>query len=341
MNRFSNYLKKLSDHIVLTQEEMMACMYDIMNGAASEDQMTQFLTLLAQRGETARELIGAARVMREKALSIKAPADALDCCGTGGDSSGTYNISTAAALVAAACGVPVAKHGNRSSSSKSGAADVLEAMGVNLDVPSTKLEEALSRFNFCFLMAPRHHLAVRHVMPARKKLGFRTIFNLLGPLSNPAGARLQLIGVYDRKWLLPFAETLKALGSRRAMIVHGQDGLDEISTTGKTFAAELDEAGTITERILSPEDFGLPRATVEALKGRDAAHNAAALMGLLQGERSAYRDIVIANAAAALSLHRNIKDLKTMAEVVENAIDTDAAHDVFLHYKNFSTGQPS
>ena len=309
----------------------------IMSGGASEAQIGAFLTGLCVRGETIAEITGAATVLREKAEIITAPPDALDCCGTGGDASGTYNISTAVALVCAACGVPVAKHGNRAASSKSGAADVLEALGVHLDLSKDRLEEALRRFNFCFLMAPHHHQAMKHVVPVRKQLGFRTIFNLLGPLANPAGTKRQLIGVFDRKWLVPLAEVLKNLGTEQAWIVHGSDGLDEITTTGETYAAILDR-GNITERTLTPDDFGLPAARPDDLKGGDAQDNAKALQDLLDGAKTPYRDIVLANAAAALLIHGQETDLKQAVQKASQAFDNQSVKSVLETYAAFSRG---
>ncbi|MCB9991444.1 MAG: anthranilate phosphoribosyltransferase [Rhodospirillales bacterium] len=318
----------------LTESEMAAAMHSIMDGQASAEDMAAFLTAMAQRGETVDEITGAAKVMREKASTINAPADALDCCGTGGDGIGTYNISTAVALVAAACGVPIAKHGNRAASSKSGAADVLEALGVNLDTRLEKLEQALAEIGFCFLMAPRHHEAVKHVVPVRKQLGFRTIFNLLGPLANPAGTKFQLIGVYDKHWLVPMAETLDRLGTQKAWLVHGHDGLDEITVTGPTDIAILDH-GTITTKTLTPEDFGLPVSPADDLRGGMAEENAAALTALLQGKPSAYRDIVLANTAAVLNIHGNTA-LKDAAAQAAAAIDEGKAIAVLNRYKEFT-----
>jgi len=318
----------------LSEQEMQDAMAPIMEGNASEDEIAAFLTAMAQRGETVDEITGAARILRTKAATIKAPEDALDCCGTGGDGIGTYNISTAVALVAAACGVPVAKHGNRAASSKSGAADALEALGINLDVPHEKLSAALEQFNFCFLMAPRHHEALKHVVPVRKKLGFRTIFNLLGPLANPADTKLQLIGVFDPKWLIPMAETLNRLGTKRAWLVHGSDGLDEITTTGPTRIVTLDN-GAVTERTLTPEDFGLPIAKSEDLLGGDAAENAQALKDLLAGKPSAYRDIVLANTAAVLNVHGNTA-LTAGVTAAAEAIDSGRAQDVLARYREFT-----
>lgn len=323
----------------LSEEAMIQAMNEIMNGASAPADIARFLVDMNDRGETVDEITGAARVLRSKAATIEAPYDALDCCGTGGDAQGdiggTYNISTAVALLAAACGVPVAKHGNRASSSKSGAADVLEALGVNLNLPKEKLEQALKLYNFCFLMAPHHHAAMKHVAPVRKELGRRTIFNLLGPLANPAGTRHQLIGVYDQKWVRPMAETLKKLGTKKAWVVHGSDGLDEITITGPTQIAVLEE-GAIKEKTITPEDFGLKPSPIEKLKGGDAQINAAALRALLEKQKGAYRDIVLANTAAVLSIHGDEKDLKKAAAHAAEILDSGAAYQLLKDYINFS-----
>lgn len=318
----------------MTEEEMIAEMQRIMSGASSEEEIEMLLVTLADRGESVEEITGAARVMREKASKISAPEDAVDCCGTGGDQSGTYNISTAVAIVAASCGVPIAKHGNRASSSKSGAADVLEALGVNLDAPQELLEGALKQFNFAFLMAPKHHQAMKYVVPVRKRLGRRTIFNLLGPLANPAGTQYQLLGVFDRKWVVPMAETLAKLGTKRAWVVHGSDGLDEITTTGPTYIAEL-ESGNVTEKTLTPDDFGLPASDPKDLLGGEAKENAAALQALLEGQSSAYRDIVLANTAAVLMIHGDSDNLKDAVQIAAKSIDGGLALQTLRNYREF------
>lgn len=337
MTSFKDHLTKVSQGSVLSQDEMVEAMNAMMGGSVDETDIKSFLTHLAERGETIDEITGAARVMREKADKIDAPHGTVDCCGTGGDAAGTFNISTAVALVAAACGVPVAKHGNRAASSKSGAADVLEALGVNLNLSKPKLEQALRDFNFCFLMAPRHHAAMKHVAPARKALAFRTIFNLLGPLANPAGARIQLLGVYDKKWLTPMAQALHNLGSDRAWVVHGSDGLDEITLSGATHLAAL-QKDTVSEGLIRAADFDLPRIRLDAIKGGDAAENAAALKKLLNGEKSSYRDIVMANAAAVLYLHGTARDLRDGVRRAAQAIDKKQALNVLEEYVAFSKG---
>jgi len=330
------HLDHILDGAKLTEDQMVRAMTVIMDGKASEEQIASFLTTLAERGETVEEITGAARVMREKASSIKAPYGAVDCCGTGGDKSGTYNISTAVALVAAACGVPVAKHGNRAASSKSGAADVLEELGVNLNITQERLEEALETLHFGFLMAPNHHKAMKHVGPVRKKLGTRTIFNLLGPLANPAGTRHQLIGVFSKEWLMPMAETLRNLGTKKAWVVHGDDGLDEITVTGPTHIVELDEDGNIEERTLTPEHFGLPTHDIEKLAGGSAQENAQALRAVLEGQKCAYRDIVLANTAAVLCIHGSVSNLKEGVQKAADAIDHGAALQTLKDYIAFS-----
>ncbi len=319
----------------LSEDEMVKAISEIMEGKWQDEQIAAFLTNLSKRGETIDEITGAARVMREKALPINAPKGTVDCCGTGGDKSGTYNISTAVAIVAAACGVPVAKHGNRSASSKSGAADVLEALGINLDVRQGKLEEALKLYNFAFLMAQNHHAAMKYVMPVRKALGVRTIFNLLGPLANPAKTKFQLLGVFDKSLVLPIAQTLKKLGTKSAWVVHGSDGLDEITTTGDTYVAKL-EGGEIIETILKPEDFGLAKSNPQDLIGGTPEVNAKALLEIMNGAKNAYRDIVIANSAAALIIAGKESNLKQAAAKAAQALDNGDALKLLNEYKAFT-----
>lgn len=343
MTSFTDHLQKVEQGSVLTQEEMESVMRTLMQGDAEADQMESLLRHMASRGESVEEITGAAKVMREMASMIEAPRGALDCCGTGGDGAGTYNISTAVAILSAACGVPVAKHGNRAASSKSGAADVLEALGVNLDVSTRRLESSLVKSNFCFLMAPQHHQAMKHVMPVRKKIGTRTIFNLLGPLANPAGTKYQLIGVFDKKWVRPMAEVLKNLGTKSAWVVHGQDGLDEITVTAPTDIAILHE-GEIVETTISPSDFGLPTHPAEKLKGGDAKENAAALKDLLQGAKGAYRDIVLVNTAAVLNIAGKVEGLKQGVKMAEENIYNGNAYNVlqfYIKYTNRKTEKKS
>ncbi len=331
-------IAKVAAGAALDEEESALAFDIIMSGNATPAQMGGFLMALRVRGETVDEITGAARVMRAKAIPVEAPDGTIDTCGTGGDGSGTYNISTAAAIVAAACGVPVAKHGNRAMSSKSGAADVLAALGVNLDCDLGLVRHALWDARIGFLMAPRHHLAMRNVGPTRVELGTRTIFNLLGPLSNPAGARRQLLGVYAPQWLEPLAQVLKRLGSESAWIVHGSDGLDEITTTGPTKVAQLKD-GAITLFEVEPEQAGIPRARPEDLKGGDAAVNAAAIHALFDGATGAYRDIVLLNAAAALVVAGAAGDLREGVERGRHAIDGGGARTVLQRLVSI-TNQP-
>lgn len=318
------FIAKVATGASLSEEEAYTVFSTMMDGDVTPAQMGAFLMALRVRGETVEEITGGARVMREKAVRVTAPDGAIDTCGTGGDGSGSYNISTAVALVVAALGVPVAKHGNRALSSKSGSAEVLHQLGVNIDREPDVLERCLGGAGITFLMAPKHHTAMRHVGRVRVELGTRTIFNLLGPLSNPAGASRQLLGVFDRKWVAPMAEVLRNLGSTAVWVVHGEDGLDEITTTAATRVAELRD-GQIREFSITPEDAGLPYARPEDLKGGDPAHNAAALRALLDGQSGAYRDIVLINAAAALLVAGKARDLRAGVAMAADALDSGAA----------------
>ena len=324
LNDFKNLLAIVArgDHLDEAQAEL--AFETMMSGNATPAQMGGFLMALRVRGETVAEITGAVRAMRSKMTRIEAPPGAIDTCGTGGDGASTWNISTGAALVVAACGVPVAKHGNRAASSKTGTADVLAALGVNIDADMALVKQALWQAKIGFMMAPRHHSAMRHVGPTRVELGTRTIFNLMGPLSNPAGARRQLIGVFARSWLEPMATVLSQLGTERAWLVHGGDGLDELTTTGISYVAEL-RNGTVSSFEVDPQEAGLARADPAALKGADAGTNAAALVQLLEGERGAYRDIVLLNSAAALLIADRARDLKDGIAMAAEAIDTGAA----------------
>ncbi len=308
----------------LTAEQTEAAFDAIMQGAATPSQIGGLLMAMRVRGETVEEIVGATRAMRGRMVRVRAPEGAIDTCGTGGDGAQTLNISTAVALVAAGCGVPVAKHGNRALSSKSGAADVLEALGVNVDAAPDAVSRAFEEAGVAFLFAPQHHGATRHAGPSRRELGTRTIFNLLGPLSNPAGTRRQLLGVFAPQWLQPFAEVLRVLGSERAWIVHGHDGLDELTTTTHSSVAELRD-GNIRQFEVAPEQAGVARATLDDLRGGDARDNAAALRALLDGEAGPYRDIVVLNAAAALVVADRADGLARGAELARRAIDSGAA----------------
>ncbi len=317
-------LAKVADGTTLSAEEAEAAFDIIMSGQATDAQIGAFLMALRVRGETVDEITGAVRTMRAKALAVEAPDGAIDVVGTGGDGSGTYNISTAAAIVVAACGVPVAKHGNKALSSKSGAADVLAALGVNLDADMALVEKAISDAGIGFLMAPRHHSAMKYVGPARVEMGTRTLFNLLGPLSNPAGVKRQFTGVFSKDWVEPLAMVLGNLGCEAAWVVHGADGLDEMTTTGPSFVAQLKD-GEITTFEVTPEDAGLAEAKPEDLKGGDAATNAKALNAVLDGDPGPYRDVVVYNAAGALIVAGKAADLKQGCAMAAAAIDDGKA----------------
>ena len=319
-----SYIAKIADGGSLTTSEAEKAFNIIMSGDATPSQIGGFLLALRVRGETVDEITGAAKAMRAKAIHIKAPKNAIDVVGTGGDGSGTYNISTGAALVVAACGIPVAKHGNRALSSKSGAADTLSALGVNNNANFELVKKSIWEVNIGFLMAPRHHSAMRHVAGPRVELATRTIFNLLGPICNPSGVKRQLTGVYSKKWVVPIAETLKKLGSERAWVMHGSDGTDELTTTGPSFVSEL-KNGKITSFEVNPKDAGLPITKLKNLKGGNASYNAAAVRLMLNGKLSAYRDVVIFNAAAALLIADKAKSLKEGAEIAAEAIDNGRA----------------
>ncbi|TGY87424.1 anthranilate phosphoribosyltransferase [Marinicauda algicola] len=321
--------------------ELRAAFDALMEGEADPVEVGGFLVGLAAVGETPEALVVGARAMRARMTPVQAPADAIDTCGTGGDARGTWNISTAAALVAAGAGATVAKHGNKAASSRSGSAEILEALGVNLFAPVAKVEKALQEARVGFLFAQAHHGAVRHVGPARRILGVRTIFNLLGPLSNPAGAKRQLLGVFDARWLEPMAQALKDLGAERAWVVHGSDGLDELTTTGESRVAELTPDGGIRSFTVTPEDAGLKRASLDDLKGGDPQFNALALEALLDGAPGAYRDIVLFNAAAALILAGKADTLKEGAERGAAAIDGGQARRALFRLVEITNeGQP-
>ena len=310
----------------LTEREAEVAFDVIMSGNATPSQMGAFLMALRVRGETVDEIAGAARIMRAKALAVDAPPGTIDTCGTGGDSSGSFNISTASALIVAGCGVPVAKHGNRALSSKSGSADVLTALGVNIDADLAVVRQCLWEIGIGFLMAPRHHSATRYVAPTRVELGTRTIFNLLGPLSSPALARRQLVGVFAPEWVRPMAEVLGRLGAERAWVVHGE-GLDELTTTGPTTVASLDDGRVETLEIVS-EDFGLRRARLEDIRGGEPQENAAAMRDLLGGTGGPLRDVVLLNSGAALLIAGRVATVEAGIELAAKALDSGAARGV-------------
>ena len=310
--------------IHLSEAEMAECMKEIMEGKASESQIGAFLVALRIKGETVEEITGAARIMRQKVAAIRAPEGVLDTCGTGGDMSHTFNISTTAAIVIAAAGVPVAKHGNRSVSSRSGSADVLEALGVKIDLSPEKVEKCLFETGFGFLFAPLFHPAMKYAVGPRREIGIRTIFNILGPLTNPAGAQRQIMGVFADRLTEPLAQVLSNLGSADAMVVHGQDGLDEITVSDGTRVSRC-RAGGVETFYIAPEEFGVSRADVESLVGGDKDENAKILLSVLDGERGARRDVVLMNSAAALVVAGRAGDFRDAMLVAADSIDSGAA----------------
>ena len=316
-------LAKVATGESLSREEAQDAFGILMSGEATPSQIGGFLMALRVRGETVAEMTGAVSTMRAKMLRVEAPADAVDIVGTGGDGAGTYNISTLASIITAGTGVPVAKHGNRALSSKSRTADALSALGVNFEIGPSLIARCIREAGIGFMFASMHHAAMRHVGPSRVELGTRTIFNLLGPLSNPAGAKRQLLGVYSPQWLRPIAETLREMGSETVWVVHGQ-GLDEITTTGTTQVVAL-EAGKIREFELSPSDFGVAPATLADLKGGDGLANAAALRAVLGGAKNAYRDISLCNAAAALVVAGKAETLKDAMLLATDSLESGKA----------------
>lgn len=296
----------------------------MLDGGGGDEEIAAFLVAMSDRGETAIEIAAAARMMRERMIAVSAPADAIDVCGTGGDGQHTLNVSTAVALVVAACGVPVAKHGNRAASSKAGAADTLEALGVNLAISPEVAEQQLADLGICFLFAQNHHPALKRMGPIRKSIGRRTIFNLLGPLANPAGVKRQLVGVADPGLVGVYAEAMTTLGTQRAMVVSGDEGLDELSISGISRFASI--GFDLGHDIIAPEGVGLPRHPLSAIRGGDPAYNAAALRRLLEGEQGAYRDAVLLNAAAALIVAGEAQDGEDGVEEAAEAIDKGLAN---------------
>ena len=312
-------LAKVAESNSLTTEEAERAFDIIMSGDALESQIGAFLMALRVRGETVDEITGAVRIMRAKATTIEAPDGAIDVVGTGGDASGTYNISTGSALVVAGCGVPVAKHGNKAVSSKSGAADVLTALGVNIEANMALIEQSIRDAGSGCLMAPRHHSAMRFVGPVRAAMGVRTIFNILGPMSNPASVKRQFTGVFDKRWVEPMAEVLGNLGCEATWGVHGSDGLDELTTTGSSFVAELKD-GKVTTFEVSPEDAGLQLASAVDIRGGDPDENADAIRAMVDGSEGPFRDIVLLNAAGSLIVAGKTDRLKDGVEIAAAAI---------------------
>jgi anthranilate phosphoribosyltransferase len=317
-------ISQIASGATLSREMAFEAFDAMMSGEVTPSQIGGLLMGLRVRGETVDEITGAVAAMRAKMLPVVAPDNAIDVVGTGGDASGSYNISTCAAFIVAGAGVPVAKHGNRALSSRSGAADVLAALGVRIDVSPEVIATCIREARIGFMFAPAHHPAMKHVGPTRVELGTRTIFNLLGPLSNPAGVKRQMVGVFSRQWVEPLAHVLKNLGSERAYVVHGSDGLDEITTSGPTTVAALED-GMVRSFEIVPEEVGLPRTKPDALRGGDAEANAQALKSVLQGRKGPYRDIAVLNAAAALVVAAKASTLADGVKLAERAIDSGEA----------------
>ncbi|MGQ0486677.1 MAG: anthranilate phosphoribosyltransferase [Hyphomicrobiales bacterium] len=324
MSDLKTLIAKAAGGAALSRAEAREAFAIMMSGEATPSQIGGLLMALRVRGETVEEITGAVEIMREKMLRVQAPADAIDIVGTGGDASGSYNISTCAAFVAAGAGLKVAKHGNRALSSRSGAADVLMALGVKIDLAPQRIAQCIAAAGIGFMFAPAHHASMKHVGPTRVELGTRTIFNLLGPLSNPAGVSRQVTGVFSRAWVGPLAQVLKNLGSEACWICHGEGGFDEIVPTGTTWIAEL-KNGAIAEFELTPEDVGLKRRAAADLKGGEAAHNAEALRDVLKGGGSAFRDAAVMTAGAALLVAGKAKTVRDGVRLAQAAIDDGAA----------------
>src|SRR3954463_6214789 len=324
MDDFKSLIGKVATGATLSRDESAKAFDHMMSGEATPSQMGGLLMGLRLRGETVDEITGAVTTMRAKMQRVAAPPDAIDVVGTGGDASGSYNISTCAAFIVAGGGIPIAKHGNRALSSRSGAADVLGALGVKIDLRPDEITRCIYEAGIGFMFAPAHHPAMKHVGPTRVELGTRTIFNLLGPLSNPAGVKRQMVGVFSRQWIEPLAQVLKNLGSERIWVVHGSDGLDEITTSGPTYVAAL-ENGAIRSFEITPEDVGLKRVKPDALRGGDAEHNARALLDVLKGKKGPFRDVAVLNAAAAIVVAGKAKDLKEGVAIATKSVDSAEA----------------
>jgi len=336
MDEFKALIGKVATGASLTRDEAASAFAVMMSGEATPSQMGGLLMALRVRGETVDEITGAVTTMRAKMLKVEAPSNAIDVVGTGGDASGSYNISTCAAFIVAGAGIPVAKHGNRALSSRSGAADVLSALGVRIEVGPDVIARCIREAGIGFMFAPAHHPAMKHVGPTRVELATRTIFNLLGPLSNPAGVRRQMVGVFSRQWTEPLAHVLKNLGCERAYVVHGSDGLDEITTAGPTSVATL-ENGQVKSFEIAPEDVGLSKAKPESLRGGDAEANAAALLSVLKGTKGPFRDVAVFNAAAALVVAGRAENLKDGVAVATKSLDSGEAEgrlDRLVHVSN-------
>lgn len=321
---FKTLLAKVAGNTALTREESAHAFDRMMSGEATPSQMGALLMALRVRGETVDEITGAVTAMRAKMLKVDAPPNAIDIVGTGGDAKGSFNISTCAAFIVAGAGVPIAKHGNRALSSKSGAADVLGALGVKIELTPEQVHDCIHEAGIGFMFAPAHHPAMKNVGPTRVELGTRTIFNLLGPLSNPAGVKRQMVGTFSKQWVEPMAQVLKNLGSESVWVAHGADGLDEISISGPTHIAAL-ENGTVRTFEVKPEDIGIKALPHDAVRGGDAETNAATMRSVLKGDKSAFRDVSILNAAAALVVAGKAKTLAEGAKVAAQSLDSGAA----------------
>ncbi len=317
-------INMLVNNINLSEAEMAESVKEIMEGRATDAQIGAFLTALRIKGETVDEITGAARIMREKATTIKAPEGVIDTCGTGGDMSYTFNISTTTAFVVAGAGIPVAKHGNRSVSSQSGSADVLEALGIKIDLHPEKVEKCIFETGFGFLFAPIFHPAMKFAIGPRREMGIRTIFNILGPITNPAGAKRQILGVFSDKLTRILAEVLGKLGAIDAMVIHGEDGLDEISISGKTLVSRF-RNGKIENFFIQPEDFGLRRGAIDEIRGGDKLENASITLSILNGEKGFKRDIVLMNSAIAIIIAGRTEDLKEAFNIASESIDSGKA----------------
>src|ERR1700754_2040079 len=337
MDDLKSIIGKVATGATLSREEAAAAFDAMMSGEATPSQMGGLLMALRVRGETVDEITGAFSAMRSKMLPVTAPSDAVDIVGTGGDGSGSVNVSTCAAFIVSGTGLPVAKHGNRALSSRSGAADVLASLGVKIDLRPEQVGRCVRECGIGFMFAPAHHPAMKNVGPTRVELATRTIFNLLGPLSNPAGVKRQMVGVFSRQWVQPLAQVLKNLGAESVWVVHGSDGLDEITLTGPTFVTAL-ENGNIRSFEVTPEDAGLTRVGGDALKGGDAEANAVALQGVLDGKPGAFRDVALLNAAAALIVAGKAGDLKEGVRVGAKSVDSGAAAARLKHLVAVSNG---
>jgi len=321
----------------LSYETAEAVMNEIMTGEATPVQMSAYLTALSLKGETTDEITASAFGMRSHCVRLLHDVDALEIVGTGGDHANTFNISTTASIITAATGIPVAKHGNRSASSKCGSADVLEALGVNINIPPEKSAELLQSIGICFMFAQNYHIAMKFVAPVRRELGIRTVFNIIGPLTNPAGAKMELMGVYDRELVEPLAQVLCNLGVKNAMVVHGEDGLDEISLCAPTFVCEVKD-GWVRSYTISPEQFGFERCNPDDLQGGTAEENAEILKAILKGEPGAKRNAAVLNAAAAMFITGRHESIEAAVKVASDVIDSGKANDKLNEFIRASKG---